>query len=154
MSVTSENPELPKLPCFKPSVGQEIYFHALPTARNSAFLISAHLVHSTSFPPRSFPPTVVCPHTDTKRSAPSTKRSAAPDTKWSAPSTKRSVPDNKRSAPSTKRSAPDYKRSAPSTKRSFQPPLKTTTKQLKPIFAPFCFLPGFPRETLLCAILA
>ena len=45
-----ESPELSKFfGSFKPEVRQNIALHALPSARDSAFLISAFQVHSTSF---------------------------------------------------------------------------------------------------------
>ena len=44
---SAENPELSKIPSFKP----RIQLHALPAASNSAFLISACLIHSASFAP-------------------------------------------------------------------------------------------------------
>ena len=46
---SAENPELLKIPSFKPRIGQNIASHALPTGRNSVFLISTFLAHSTSF---------------------------------------------------------------------------------------------------------
>ena len=37
---SAENPALLNVPSFKPGDGQSLVFHALPAARNSAFLIS------------------------------------------------------------------------------------------------------------------
>ena len=44
-----ENPVLLEFLSLKPGVSQNIAVYALPTARNYIFLISAFLVHSTSF---------------------------------------------------------------------------------------------------------
>lgn len=43
------NPELSKVPTFETSADQNIATHVSPTARNSASLMSAFLVRSTSF---------------------------------------------------------------------------------------------------------
>ena len=48
-ALSAEHPKLSNVPALKPEVGQNITFHASPTAWNSTFLISAFLVHSTSF---------------------------------------------------------------------------------------------------------
>ena len=44
---SAEIPELSRVLSFKLGVGQNVAFHALPTARNCAFLIFAFSFHST-----------------------------------------------------------------------------------------------------------
>ena len=48
------NQEIEKIPPLKTETGQNVVFHASPTARNIAFLISPVLVRSTSFFPLVF----------------------------------------------------------------------------------------------------
>ena len=43
--LSAEDPELSDVPSFKAGVGQSTALHAWPAARNSAFLVSAFLVH-------------------------------------------------------------------------------------------------------------
>ena len=56
----AEDPELSNVSFLKPDVAQNIALHALLTAGNSAFLISALPVHSTSFSPILFKCKVTC----------------------------------------------------------------------------------------------
>lgn len=49
IKVPSIENQLSKVPSFKTGESQDRASRALPTARNSAFLIFAFLVHSTSF---------------------------------------------------------------------------------------------------------
>ena len=48
---SAENRKLSKVFFFKPEIRQNIALNALPTARSSAFLVSAFPVHSTLFSP-------------------------------------------------------------------------------------------------------
>ena len=47
-ALSSENTQLSTVLSFKPGVGQNIALHALPAARNFAFLVSAFSVYSTA----------------------------------------------------------------------------------------------------------
>ena len=49
--LSAENRKLSKVFFFKPEIRQNIALNALPTARSSAFLVSAFPVHSTLFSP-------------------------------------------------------------------------------------------------------
>lgn len=49
MVLPTENLRLKTSSCFKLAVSQNMPSYASPTARNPAFLISAFLLHSTSF---------------------------------------------------------------------------------------------------------
>ena len=46
-----QSAELSETGCCRSGVSQNTAWHVLPTARNSTLLISASVVHSTSFPP-------------------------------------------------------------------------------------------------------
>ena len=48
-SQSVENPELLKLPVYKPGAGQNIAFRTSPATRISASVVSAFPVHSTFF---------------------------------------------------------------------------------------------------------
>ena len=50
---SKDNLELAKVLSLKPEVGPSLDLHAWAAAKNAAFLISAFLVHSTSFPQSS-----------------------------------------------------------------------------------------------------